>query len=110
MKKCNIVFILLCFAFILTAAGCGLSPEEQQAIDTVDQANASQIATAINAHNALYPEDVIMSLDGLDTIEKIKEAVGEALYPKGLSDEDGRNALRFLILENGVAGVKSIGR
>jgi len=63
-------------------------------------ANARNIATAINAYNALYPNSQITSMDGAQaTLTTAK------LWPSGLTEEDAANAVKLIKFENDVAVV-----
>jgi ectoine hydroxylase-related dioxygenase (phytanoyl-CoA dioxygenase family) len=104
MKKRFIIFVLLSVALLISAAGC-----RSEVKDTVDQWNASQLATALNSFNALYPEKAITSLDNIKTFEAYKAAVGEDLFPRGMDEKEFNDALRFLIMANGKADIRPLG-
>lgn len=80
--------------------------ETEQAVDetTLTYANACNIATAINAYNALNPNSVLP--DGV-SIEEAKEVLEEdGLWPQGLPDEQASEAWKLIVYKDGIAELK----
>ncbi len=89
-------------------AAQGLREEQEQGQagneESLTLANASNIATAINAYNALNPDSVLP--DGI-SLEEAKEIVdGKSLWPQKLSDEDAKEAWSHIVYKDGIAEIK----
>jgi hypothetical protein len=72
----------------------------QDALSRIDVANASQIATAVNAYNMLNPFDM---LPDDATLEDAKEALVEYNFWPELSGEEAKAAWELITIKDGVA-------
>lgn len=97
-----------CVSISVTTDTATLSPDNtagsvvQDAQNKVNLANARNIATAINAYNALNPDDILP--DNV-TLEQAKEAL-DNLWPTGLTGEQAGAAWELIEIKSGVADIK----
>ncbi len=108
MKKSLI--IITAFILIICLPGCRTLEEIKAVNEAADRqiiiSNAGQLASAINANNALYPNDILP--DDV-TFEKSKETLKRNdLWPVCFieePDETARKAWDFVEIKNGEATV-----
>jgi len=106
VKKIMLVIILitvLCLFAGCSAAAAVLMPSlvGNDGAEKVMRANAMNICTAINAYNALNPDDHISEIPSLS---ELKEKLGE-IYPD-MSDEEAEKALALIEMKDGEAQVR----
>jgi hypothetical protein len=108
------LIIIAAVIFIVCLSGCR-TPEGNKAInEAADRqiiiSNAGQFVTAVNANNALYPNDILP--DDV-TFEKAKETLKRNdLWPACFNNEPDETALKawdFVEIKNGEAKVSEEG-
>ena len=106
MKKIVLTVVLITVLCLLVgcvpAAILMPSVVGNNADEKVTEANTRNICTAINAYNALEPDD---SITELIPLAELKEKLGE-LFPRDLSEEDAEEALTLIEMKDGVATIK----
>lgn len=112
MRKALIIIITV--ILLIGASGCvraeyevSPTPDAEvlpapDVISEADMENADNIATAINAYNALHLNSM---LPGGVTLEQAKETVGELLWPQKLTDEETEAAWKLIAYDNNIAQV-----
>ncbi len=102
-----VIAILAILAAIAIPTFIGIT---NTARDTVNQTNASQIATAYNAYQALNPNTPLAGeKTSFANVGALETAIGVGLWPKGLSATDATVAFEdWLIITGGVANVVAL--
>lgn len=97
MRKAFVIMIAV--ILLLGVSGCESVPVAREEINLIDAANASNIAAAINAFNALHMSSVRPVSDNT-TLEEAKGIVGEELWPEGISEEEERAAWGLIVVKD----------
>jgi len=108
-KGFTLIELIVVFAIIAILAAiaiptfAGITNEADKAVQI---ANATSIATAINAYNALNPSDPPAIVQAsLSDAAALETKIGTNLWPVGLDDVPG--ALARIKIENGIATVNT---
>jgi hypothetical protein len=98
MRK--VIIIVIAAVLLLGVSGCKSGTSAQDTQTMIDIANAGSIVNAINAYNALNPGS---ALPDNVTLDDAKSTLSEKLWPKGISDEDAKEACKWITIKNGKA-------